>query len=126
MRCGQTSCEAFLTMLGIIIGVGAVITMVAIGSGAQRRVNEQIESSGTNVLTIRAWGRDSQIVSTGAGTASYFSDDDVQAIRNEVSNLVAAGRLYRNECPGDSQRSEHLYRDRWRATSTTSSLVAGR
>jgi putative ABC transport system permease protein len=45
--------RSVLTMLGIVIGVGAVITMVALGEGAQRAVEEQIQSLGTNVLTIR-------------------------------------------------------------------------
>jgi len=46
--------RSFLTTLGIIIGVGAVIAMVALGEGAQRRVEDQIQRIGTNVLTIRA------------------------------------------------------------------------
>jgi putative ABC transport system permease protein len=46
--------RSLLTMLGIVIGVAAVITMVALGTGAQRAVNEQIASLGTNVLTVRA------------------------------------------------------------------------
>ena len=49
--------RSFLTMLGIIIGVGAVIAMVAIGQGAKRRVQEQIASLGTNLLVISAWQR---------------------------------------------------------------------
>ena len=43
-----------LTMLGMIIGVAAVITMVALGNGAQRQIEEQIRSAGTNLITIRA------------------------------------------------------------------------
>ncbi|MDX1673798.1 MAG: ABC transporter permease [Longimicrobiales bacterium] len=52
--------RSFLTMLGIVIGIAAVITMVALGEGAQRRVQEQLEGLGTNVLTVRPgqqmWG----------------------------------------------------------------------
>jgi putative ABC transport system permease protein len=44
--------RSFLTMLGIIIGVGAVITMVALGTGAQKAVETQIQSLGTNLLTV--------------------------------------------------------------------------
>ena len=44
--------RSFLTMLGIIIGVGAVITMVALGSGAQKAVQDNIQSLGTNLLTV--------------------------------------------------------------------------
>ena len=46
--------RSFLTTLGIIIGVAAVIAMVSLGEGAQRNVEEQISRMGTNVLTIRA------------------------------------------------------------------------
>lgn len=45
--------RSFLTMLGIIIGIGAVITMVALGEGAQRQVAERLEGLGSNVLTVR-------------------------------------------------------------------------
>jgi ABC-type lipoprotein release transport system permease subunit len=45
--------RSFLTILGIIIGIAAVITMVALGEGAQRSVQEQIRRMGTNVLTVR-------------------------------------------------------------------------
>ena len=57
--------RSFLTTLGIIIGVSAVIAMVALGEGAQRRVSDQIERMGTNVLTIRAGQRYFGGVSTG-------------------------------------------------------------
>ena len=49
--------RALLTMLGIIIGVGAVITMVALGSGAQRAIDEQIDALGASVLSVRSGGR---------------------------------------------------------------------
>jgi putative ABC transport system permease protein len=45
--------RSFLTMLGIIIGIAAVITMVALGEGAQQQVQAQLQSLGTNVLTVR-------------------------------------------------------------------------
>ena len=44
--------RSFLTMLGIIIGVGAVITMVALGAGAQKAVSDNIQALGSNLLTI--------------------------------------------------------------------------
>src|SRR5690606_20019885 len=46
--------RAMLTMLGIIIGVGAVIAMLAAGAGAQKRIDDQIESLGANILTVNA------------------------------------------------------------------------
>ena len=48
--------RGFLTMLGIIIGVGSVITMVSLGSGAQAAIDEQIESLGANILSINSRG----------------------------------------------------------------------
>ena len=45
--------RSFLTMLGIIIGSAAVITMVALGEGAQRQVEERLQGLGTNILTVR-------------------------------------------------------------------------
>ena len=46
--------RAILTMLGIIIGVGAVITMLAAGAGAQKRIDDQIAALGANILTVNA------------------------------------------------------------------------
>jgi putative ABC transport system permease protein len=45
--------RSLLTMLGVIIGIAAVITMVALGEGAQRSVQEQLQAMGTDVLTVR-------------------------------------------------------------------------
>jgi putative ABC transport system permease protein len=66
--------RSFLTMLGIIIGIAAVITMVALGEGAQQQVQAQLQSLGTNVLTVRpgaeVFGRidrgESRMTATGA------------------------------------------------------------
>ena len=57
-----------LTMLGIIIGVGAVIAMVAVGAGAQARVAEQIGSLGTNLVIIKSGSATSGGVRLGQGT----------------------------------------------------------
>ena len=58
-----------LTMLGIIIGVGAVITMIAVGGGAQARVEEQIRSLGSNLMIIIPGSTTSSGVRLGAGAA---------------------------------------------------------
>jgi len=79
--------RSFLTMLGIVIGVGAVITMVAMGEGAQRAVKEQIESLGTNQLTISSgyrWWR-----GVGAGGGTFLGVDDYEALRREARHLAA-------------------------------------
>ena len=58
-----------LTMLGMIIGVGAVITMVALGRGAQATIEEQVKSAGTNVININAFRQDSSACAS-SGTSS--------------------------------------------------------
>jgi putative ABC transport system permease protein len=69
-----------LTMLGIIIGVGAVITMVAVGSGAQDRVAEQIRSLGSNLIIVfNASSRDGR-ARLGAGTTYNLTDEDAEAL----------------------------------------------
>lgn len=78
--------RSFLTMLGIIIGVSAVIAMVALGEGAQRNVEEQISRMGTNVLTIRAQRRRSGGVSTA--DTEDLSVDDAEALRGESGGLL--------------------------------------
>ncbi len=79
--------RSVLTALGIIIGVGAVITMVALGAGAQKAVEEQIESIGPNVLTIYA----SQSFSRGVASANRVSltTDDAAALQRDATLLKA-------------------------------------
>ncbi len=76
--------RALLTMLGIIIGVGAVIAMVAIGAGASASVEAQIASMGTNVLMIFPAAMTPGGVSTGAGAGTNMTLDDVQALLDEA------------------------------------------
>ena len=73
-----------LTMLGMIIGVAAVITMVALGDGAQRQIEEQIRSAGTNLIMIRAGNFRRDGVSHGMGAALTLKAKDVDAIREQV------------------------------------------
>ena len=77
--------RSVLTTLGIVIGVGAVITMVALGEGAQQRVQRQIETMGTTVLTIRPgqqfWGG----VSRGE---TRMKIEDAEALRSETLGLL--------------------------------------
>ncbi len=79
--------RALLTMLGIIIGVGAVITMVALGSGAQRAVEERIAALGANVLTVFAGqGRFGGIRITDQ---TILSTDDYEALLRDATLLSA-------------------------------------
>ena len=82
-----------LTMLGMIIGVSAVITLVAMGTGAQAAVEDTIKGAGTNMITVNAGNFSNAGVRGGQGTAGTLSVEDANAIRNEVPGVqyVAAG-----------------------------------
>ena len=77
-----------LTMLGIIIGVAAVITMVALGNGAQQQIEDQVKSAGTNLITIRAGNYRRGGISHGMGAAPTLKAADVAAIREQVPGAV--------------------------------------
>ncbi|CAO3406498.1 ABC transporter permease [Azospirillum largimobile] len=77
-----------LTMLGIVIGVAAVIAMVAVGAGARDQVLRQIASLGTNLIMV---GQGSIVrggVKLGAGTASTLTEDDALAVLAEIPGVV--------------------------------------
>jgi putative ABC transport system permease protein len=76
-----------LTMLGIIIGVGAVIAMVAIGSGAKQRIAEQIASMGSNILIVLSGSTTSGGFRGGAGTVPTLTADDARAIQSEIYSV---------------------------------------
>ena len=79
-----------LTMLGIVIGVGAVITMVAVGSGAQARVAEQIQSLGSNMIIVLSGSVVSGGVRMGSGSQLTITEDDAWAIQREIRTVAAA------------------------------------
>ena len=81
--------RAALTMLGIIIGVAAVIAMVSIGQGASASVQAQIESIGTNLLFVSAGAQNVGGVRSGTGDTgtNTLTVDDLQAIKREVPSV---------------------------------------
>ena len=82
-----------LTSLGIIIGVGAVIVMLAIGSGANKQVQENMESMGSNILTIRSASAKSGGVSMGMGSKPTLSVKDAEAIKKNARGVDAVAPL---------------------------------
>src|SRR6476660_70786 len=87
-----------LTMLGMIIGVGAVITMVALGTGAQSSIEAQIEAAGTNVIIITTGNFNAGGVRQGQGAASTLVPDDAQAVAQVPGvQYVAAGLTTRGQ-----------------------------
>jgi len=81
--------RTLLTMLGIIIGVGAVIIMVAIGEGAQSQIEEQIQNLGTNMLVITPGAATTSGASQGAMSFNRLRSEDAEKIRSE--SIYAAG-----------------------------------
>lgn len=93
-----------LTMLGIIIGVAAVIAMVSIGQGAQASVQEQIASVGTNLLFVGAGSQNVGGVrsGTGASNSNTLTVEDIEAIRREIPSVAMAS-------PTVSARSQMVF-----------------
>jgi putative ABC transport system permease protein len=79
--------RSFLTILGIIIGVAAVIAMLAIGQGAEYSVKEQIASLGTNVLMVFPGAQQQGGVRSAAGTAVTLTEQDAQAIATDCPDV---------------------------------------
>ncbi|MGC1391513.1 MAG: ABC transporter permease [Bacteroidales bacterium] len=97
--------RAFLTMLGIIIGVASVIAMLAIGEGSKQKMRKQISSMGTNMVMVMPNFQRRGGVSLGASSSMALKYTDVQALRNEASaisavspEVVASGQvIYSNQ-----------------------------
>lgn len=94
--------RAFLTMLGIIIGVGSVIAMIGIGEGSKRASVAIIENMGSNMITIfNGAGGKSNMGPMSQGSVEVLRDDDAQLIMNELaeSTVVAASPMVRTSRP---------------------------
>ena len=84
--------RTMLTMLGMIIGVGAVITMVALGKGAQSTIEEQVKAAGTNLITVMAGNFTQGGVRQGGGMSTTLTPEDAQALRQVPGvQYLAAG-----------------------------------
>jgi putative ABC transport system permease protein len=87
--------RAFLTMLGIIIGVGAVIAMVAIGEGAKSTIRAQIASLGTNVLIVLPGSNSQGGIRLGTGNVNTLVDSDARAMVRELRSVSFASPVLR-------------------------------
>jgi putative ABC transport system permease protein len=87
--------RSVLTMLGIIIGVGAVIAMVSVGAGAQARVAEQIRSLGANLLVILPGSVFSSGARLGLGSRPTITEDDAIAVAREIPAVQSTAPIYR-------------------------------
>ena len=87
--------RSILTMLGIIIGVGAVIAMVGIGQGASASIQSQISQLGNNMLYVSAGSTNTGGMRGGSGTGTTLTVEDIEAIEREVPSVSAASPYVR-------------------------------
>src|SRR5262249_10059868 len=96
---GRNKMRTALTMLGMIIGVAAVITMVALGTGAQSSIETQIQAAGTNMIMVSAGNFNQGGVRMGQGNASTLTPDDagaiqgVQGVQYKAAGVNTRGQL---------------------------------
>ena len=96
--------RTMLTMLGMIIGVGAVITMVALGKGAQSTIEAQVKAAGTNMITVMAGNFSQGGVRQGGGMATTLTVEDAEALRTVPGvEYVAAGVFARAQLVAGNQ-----------------------
>jgi len=96
---GRNKLRSTLTMLGIIIGVSAVIAMVSIGQGAQATISQQIANAGSNMLFVSAGSWNQGGFRSGAGTLSTLTVEDALAIQRECSAVRLVSPLVRTSVP---------------------------
>jgi putative ABC transport system permease protein len=94
--------RTLLTMLGIIIGVGAVIAMVGVGQGAQQKVQDQIAAMGTNIVFVSSGTVNRGGLNMGVGATKSLINDDVKAILQECPAVAAAA-------PGSTASAQLVY-----------------
>jgi putative ABC transport system permease protein len=82
--------RSILTMLGIIIGVAAVVTMIAVGQGATNRVQDQMKGLGSNIMLVLPGGVTSGGVRLGAQTGQALTEEDAQAIAKDIPEVQVA------------------------------------
>ena len=114
--------RSVLTMLGIIIGVASVITMIAVGAGAEARIAQQIDSLGSNLIIVVSGAITSGGVRLGFGTQMTMSDDNAQALQREIPEILVAS-------PGVRGTAQIIYGNlNWSTViiGTTSDFLAAR
>jgi putative ABC transport system permease protein len=88
--------RSLLTALGIIIGVAAVVVMVAIGDGAQVQVEKQISALGSNLIVVFPGSSTSGGINMGAGSINRFTMDDVNKIKDDATLIKAVSPIVRS------------------------------
>ncbi len=88
--------RSFLTMLGIIIGIAAVIAMMAVGSGASYVISQQIASIGSNIILVIPGSTTSGGIRTGSGGSQALTSDDAKAVMAECPSVARASGTVRS------------------------------
>ncbi len=103
--------RSFLTALGIIIGVGAVIAMVSLGEGAKRGVEERFNSLGTNLLNVFPGSRNCHGIRTGGGGWQSLKVEDAEAIAAQCDAVKYVSPIGQHPGPGRlrEQELEHIH-----------------
>ena len=91
--------RSVLTMLGMVIGVAAVIAMVAIGAGANERISAQISSIGSNLILVLPGSTTSGGLRSGSGSAPSLTMADARAIGRELPAVLRASPSVRSSSP---------------------------
>ncbi|MFW6160543.1 MAG: ABC transporter permease [Acidobacteriota bacterium] len=102
---GRNKMRSFLTALGIIIGVGAVIAMISIGQGAKQAVEDRFAEMGTNLLFVRPGSREFRGVHSGSGSYNTLTEDDAQAIEEKCDSVLYVS-------PSVSTRAQVVYKNK--------------
>jgi len=102
---GRNKMRSFLTALGIIIGVGAVIAMISIGEGAKNAVEERFTSMGTNLLFVRPGSLSFRGRQSGAGSYNTLTPEDAQALMEKCNAVQYVS-------PNVSGRVQTVYRNK--------------
>jgi len=119
---GRNKMRSLLTMLGVFIGVAALIVMVAVGNGASEAVRKQIESLGTNVVVVLPGALTTGGIRAGFGSASTLTVADARAIRREDSTVAQVGYLIRQS--GQVQYGNQNWTTMIQGVSTNYAVVA--
>ena len=99
---GRNKMRSFLTALGIIIGVGAVIAMISIGEGAKRGIEDRFASMGTNLLFVSPGSQNQRGVHGGWGSMTTLKEDDAVAIEQQCPSVLYVS-------PSVSARAQTVY-----------------
>ena len=99
-----------LTILGIVIGIASVITMVAIGQGAQNSIESSIQAIGSNLIMVNPGAQRTGAVSSGQGSSQTLTVEDANAIRTEIPNVKAVApevsRRYQINAKGSNTNTQ--------------------